>query len=720
MVTEMSGAGGCVLVVDDQQMMRLLARGSLEQAGFSVVEAENGEKALEVFNNVRPDLILLDVQMPVLDGYETCRRLRLSPLGRHTPVMMMTGSEDLDAIGRAFEVGATDFVVKPINWLILAHRLEYMLRAGSAGKELRDSRSMMETAQRIANLGYWEWDLSSGAFKCSDEMYRIIGIEEGSSLTSFGAFMAKVHPEDRAGVERVVEEALEGETVDPIEYRVIRSDDRTLRVRQQTETVRSEEAKPQRLTAVVQDVTRQRKAEEQIHYLAYYDGLTGLPNRRSFNERLELALATAQRTGHMAAVLYVDIDRFKRVNDTLGHETGDHLLQRAGSRLLQCVRTTDFVGRPGVSEPGQADLVCRFGGDEFVILLGDIEKSQHAVVVARRLMKAMEREFTLEKESVHLTPSLGIAVYPNDGDQPETLIRNAAATVSHCKERGGNQYQFYSESMNATALEELVLESALNKALERGELELHFQPQYDISQGDIVGAEALLRWRHPERGMLPPLKFIPLAEESGLIVPIGEWVLKEACRQAKTWQEGRSEPVRVSVNISSRQLGQPGLVDAVRRALDESGLRPRQLELELTESTLVQDEQSTLARLDALKVLGVGLSIDDFGTGYSALSYLSRFPLESLKIDRSFVDGTPTDKGNAGICRAIMAMAESLKLRVIAEGVESEEQLEFLRREGCSQIQGFLLSRPLPPEEFAEVLEQSLVRRKPEPVAAAR
>ena len=720
MVTEMSGAGGCVLVVDDQQMMRLLARGSLEQAGFSVVEAENGEKALEVFNNVRPDLILLDVQMPVLDGYETCRRLRLSPLGRHTPVMMMTGSEDLDAIGRAFEVGATDFVVKPINWLILAHRLEYMLRAGSAGKELRDSRSMMETAQRIANLGYWEWDLSSGAFKCSDEMYRIIGIEEGSSLTSFGAFMAKVHPEDRAGVERVVEEALEGETVDPIEYRLIRSDDRTLRVRQEIETVRSEEATPQRLTAVVQDVTRQRKAEEQIHYLAYYDGLTGLPNRRSFNERLELALATAQRTGHMAAVLYVDIDRFKRVNDTLGHETGDHLLQRAGSRLLQCVRTTDFVGRPGVSEPGQADLVCRFGGDEFVILLGDIEKSQHAVVVARRLMKAMEREFTLEKESVHLTPSLGIAVYPNDGDQPETLIRNAAATVSHCKERGGNQYQFYSESMNATALEELVLESALNKALERGELELHFQPQYDISQGDIVGAEALLRWRHPERGMLPPLKFIPLAEESGLIVPIGEWVLQEACRQAKTWQAGRSEPIRVSVNISSRQLGQPGLVDAVRRALDESGLRPRQLELELTESTLVQDEQSTLARLDALKVLGVGLSIDDFGTGYSALSYLSRFPLESLKIDRSFVDGTPTDKGNAGICRAIMAMAESLKLRVIAEGVESEEQLEFLRREGCSQIQGFLLSRPLPPEEFAEVLEQSLVRRKPEPVAAAR
>jgi predicted signal transduction protein with EAL and GGDEF domain len=523
-------------------------------------------------------------------------------------------------------------------------------------------------------------------------------------MDSFADFLSRIDVADREIVEESVEAALQCEPTRAIEFRLpVGESDRRF-VRQRLEAVTADDKSLVRLTGVVQDVTEQRQAEEKIQYLAYYDGLTGLPNRRALDERLELALASAKRSGRSVALLYFDIDRFKRINDTAGHTMGDQLLQGAAARLLQSVRATDIVGRPGGSVTEPKELVCRFGGDEFVALLTDLERPEQSAVVARRLMAAMADDFEIGGESIRLTASLGIAAHPEDGATAEMLIRNAAAAVSHCKERGGNQYQFYSESMNTTALEHLVLEAALSKAVGRDELVLHYQPQYDVTSGRIVGAEALLRWQHRDLGLLTPDKFIPLAEETGLIVPIGEWVLQEACRQAVEWQTEDS-PLRMSVNVSSRQVLQGGLEEAVQQALVDSGLDSSLLELELTESTLLQDKESIRSRLDRIQSLGVGLSIDDFGTGYSALSYLARFPLETLKIDRSFVNGTPGHATNDGICRAIVAMAGSLRLRVIAEGVETEEQLDFLRKEGCFQVQGFLYSRPLSAEAFTKLLQ---------------
>ena len=457
----------------------------------------------------------------------------------------------------------------------------------------------------------------------------------------------------------------------------------------------------QLISGTIQDVTELKEAEERIRYLAYYDGVTGLPNRQFFIERLQHALAQSRRHQRQLAVVSLDLDQFKRFNDTLGHAAGNELLISVARRLAGVVRREDTVAH---AEGEMFDAVARLDGDEFSLLVTDLNQYHDAARVARRLIDELRKPFRAGNQEVFVSASIGLALYPLDGEDSDALIKNAGAAMHFAKDQGRDNYQFYSRAMNATALEKLAMESQLRRAVERDELLLHYQPKLQMSTGRIVGLEALIRWKHPELGLVPPSQFIPLAEETGLIVPIGEWVLRNACKQNIAWQHAGLTPVHVAVNIARPHFRQGGLVASVGGALKETGVEPNWLEVELTESMLMQSVDTTLKTLFQLKDMGVRLAIDDFGTGYSSLSYLKRFPLDTLKIDRSFVKDLPRDPEDAAITKAIIAMSHSLKLSVVAEGVETAEQLAFLQQHGCDLVQGFLFSRPVAAEDIPAML----------------
>jgi diguanylate cyclase (GGDEF)-like protein len=438
-----------------------------------------------------------------------------------------------------------------------------------------------------------------------------------------------------------------------------------------------------------------KQAEERVRHLAHFDGLTGLPNRSVFNQRLSHALARARRVDEPLAILFIDLDRFKNINDTLGHGAGDRVLKEVAQRLRGCLR--------------EADTVSRLGGDEFVVLIEGASRPADVAEVAQKILAAVARPLLLETQEFHLTASIGISTFPGDSDDSQGLMKNADIAMYRAKEQGKNNFQFYSAQINVHTLERVALESDLRHALEREEFLLHYQPKVDIGSNRIVGMEALVRWQQPGKELIPPARFIPLAEETGLIVPIGEWVLQTACLQNKAWQDQGLPRLRIAVNLSPRQFAHESLLQDVARVLNETGLDPAWLEFEITESMVMRDPEHAVQLLQGLKAMGIHLSIDDFGTGYSSLSYLKRFPLDSVKIDRSFIRDIPGDGDDAAITRAIIAMAQSLRLGVIAEGVETEEQLHFLRHHGCNEMQGNLFSRPLPEDQFLRLLQGAVV-----------
>jgi diguanylate cyclase (GGDEF)-like protein/PAS domain S-box-containing protein len=451
-----------------------------------------------------------------------------------------------------------------------------------------------------------------------------------------------------------------------------------------------------------EEVAERQQAEERVMHLANHDALTGLPNRRLLIDRLGQALALAHRENHQVAVLFMDLDRFKTINDSLGHMTGDALLQNVARRLSETLR--------------EGDTVSRLGGDEFVVVLPSLDQPKAAEKVALKLVDALAPPIDLGGQEFRVSASIGISLFPEDGRDTETLLRNADSAMYHAKDMGRNNYQFFMEQMNVAAAERLRLENDLHRALERREFELHFQPRVSVASGLACGIEALIRWRHPGRGLVLPEHFIPVAEDTGLIVPIGEWVINEACRQGTAWSAAGLPKLPVAVNLSPRQFRQSNLVDTVARALDRHGWPCKLLELEITEGVLMQQTSDTLKTLEALNRLGVGLAIDDFGTGYSSLSYLKRFPVDFLKIDQSFVRDIAVDPDDATIVTAIIGLAHSLGLTVVAEGVENASQLDFIREAGCDEAQGYHIGRPMPAGQLAEWL---LANRSPSPLRNA-
>lgn len=428
----------------------------------------------------------------------------------------------------------------------------------------------------------------------------------------------------------------------------------------------------------------------QVDRLAYYDTLTSLPNRTLFEDRLAQAVALAQRADKKVAVLFIAPDQLKKVNDTLGHRAGDQLMQQVAVRLRGCVNDTDTV--------------ARFGGDQFVLVLPEIESSKDVVDVITSIQKALNPSFKLDRQELFATASVGVSFFPEDGHDGSSLVKNAGAALYRAKKSGGNEYRFYTADMHAKASKRFELETSLRHAIDNEEFLLHYQPRVAINGLEIVGLEALVRWHHPKLGLVPPGDFIPLAEETGLILPIGEWVLREACRQNREWQDQGFSRMRIGVNISARQFQQQHLSETVVRILEESNLEPRFLELELTESSIMSNADATIEVLSNLQSMGVAISVDDFGTGFSSLSYLKRLPIDSLKVDQSFVRELATDPDDAALVMAIVNLAHALRLRVVAEGVETQEQLRFLRLLRCDEIQGYLISRPLPVEGIQELL----------------
>jgi diguanylate cyclase (GGDEF)-like protein len=573
---------------------------------------------------------------------------------------------------------------------------------------LRESEARLAGAQRLARLGSFSLAPGPGELHASAELRRILGLAEDAPLDA-ERLLARIHAEDRPRLAAAIEGCLRDGTPFELDVRGGGAEGERILHAQGERLARADGAA--QVEGTLQDVTDRKLVEEQVRYLAYHDSLTSLGNRRLFQERLALALDDSRRGRGALAVLSLDLDAFQLVNDTLGHSAGDRLLKGVADRLVQGVRAS--TGVPGAAA---SRVVARLGGDEFAILLAPIRGPEDAARAARAALRALAEPFALDGHDVAVRASIGITTSPPDGDDVETLLRNADTALHHAKEQGRNHYQFFAESMNAVVFRRLVVESRLRRALERDELELHYQPKLELATGEVSGFEGLARWRDPELGFVSPSVFVPLAEEAGLIVGLGEWALRRAARDMAAWSAAGLRTGRVSVNLSGHQLREPSLVARTLAALQDAGVDPSRLELEITESALLHDEEAAMPMLEELRRLGIRIALDDFGTGYSSLSYLLRIPADTLKIDRSFLARIDREPADAALVGSILSMAKLRGLRVVAEGVESEEQLAVLRELGCDEVQGHLISAAVPAQEVPRLLvELAAWTAKPDP-----
>lgn len=560
----------------------------------------------------------------------------------------------------------------------------------TAEEALRQSRATLAEAQHLAHLGSWSHEFAgTGKSFWSDEIYSIFGLTPGVDQPTL--FSNYDYPDDKSLVDRTMDEAKRARKPFTIDHRIIRRDGAIRWVHEAGEFFFDMKGEPLRSVGTLTDITDRKEAEEKLAYLAHYDGLTELPNRILLAERLNHALAFSERHKRLTAVLFVDLDRFKNINDTLGHSTGDAMLRAVAGRLKRNVRAVDCV--------------ARYAGDEFVIVLTDLPNAQAATKIANKVVKDAARSFVVDGRELFTTASIGISMHPADGHDADTLVRNADTAMYKAKERGGNSFQFFAPEMHAAAVKRVSLENELRAALRRSEFVLHYQPIVSLRNGHVVAAEALLRWRHPSLGLRLPDDFANVAEDAGLMVPIGEWVLRSACEQMKHWQRQGAPTERVSVNLSPRQLADPHILKTIAGALRATHLEPSALEIELTGTAIMADVDRGVSLVRQFASMGIRVAIDDFGVGQSPISQLKRLRISAIKIDRQFIRKIETDSFDASLVAAMINVAHGARLRVIAEGVESRDQYDAVRRLGCDDIQGHFFSAPLPAVEFTRLLE---------------
>lgn len=684
---------GSVLIIDDDPVFAILASETLVQAGYLAEIASTAHEALASFEKSTPDLVLLDVDLPGASGFDICSTLRAMSSGIDVPIVMVTGHNDTRSITQAYEVGATDFIHKPVLWPTLPHRVGFILRAQTNLRALVTSEQKNRALLRA---------LPDTIFMVGSDgvvLEHIMGSESSSRESLVGKGLDDIFPSDVAMAARNSTGA--SPTSEPVIHEYVVGGDRQRRWFE----VRLLPQSDGPLLIVVRDITDRRRAKARIEYLALYDLLTRLPNRKLFVRDATLAIRDAKRGGSAMALLYLDLDRFKRINDNLGYTVGDALLQQVARRLEKSVRPSDIVAVAG-SAAAEPARVARVGSDEFVVLLTGLSDENDTIPVADRIQKLFGEPFECVGHRFVVTPSVGIAMYPKDASDVDDLLIKADMAMRQAKDQGRNGYVFFGQSMAIRSLGRLEVENDMRRGFACGEFTVHYQAKRDLVSGAIIGAEALMRWNHPEQGWIPPDRFIPIAEETGMILPLGDWIIRVACKQLADWAIQGLGHLTIAVNVSVQQFAREEFVSSVLGTLWDFKLKPQLLELEITESLLMRDVDATAKSMQRFRAAGVALSIDDFGTGYSSLGYLRHLPLDSLKIDRSFVQDLATSDDNAAICAAIIAMGHELKLKVIAEGVETQEQLDFLRAHKCDQAQGYLIGRPVPAEEFQNLLAQ--------------
>ena len=690
-----------VLIVEDDSEFREILKVQLESEGMTVWSATDGEQAVSRARSLLPDVILLDIMIPKLNGFKVAEILKKDVDTKHIPILMLTVADRREDIIKGLDAGAIDYITKPFIVPELKARINSVVNHKKLHDELKQAKEhLAQSEQKYRSLVE---NASDAIIVIQDGITRFANPRATDLLCATRDDLARkplkefVHPEDRERLSNRELDVLQNKQVPPIySFRFTGTDQniRWMEIRSTPITWGGEAASLNFLC----DITERKREEEEIRQLAYYDTLTGLPNRLLFKDHLDRALASAGRHDRMVALLFLDLDGFKKINDSLGHTVGDLLLKAVADRLVKALRKSDVVTRQHAAKA--SNNLARFGGDEFVILLTDVKDPQGAANVAERLIYTLSDTFVLAGHEVVITTSIGISLYPTDGEDIDVLIREADRAMYHAKALGKNNYQFSRGMPETVILDRFPSEADLGKAVENEELILYYQPKVEIATAKLTGMEALLRWHHPERGLISPAEFIPVAEESSLILSLAEWVLRTACGQNNAWQKVSFDPVSIAVNLSGHLFKNQDFIHTLSCVLQETGSRPEWLEMEINEGIIMQDERTVFSGLQKLKDIGIRLTIDDFGSGFSSLSYLKRLPLDAIKIDRSVVQDMLTDPDKRAMTTAIVATAHSLGLKVIAVGVETQEQLDFLRALGCNEVQGYLFSPPVPADSM--------------------
>jgi diguanylate cyclase (GGDEF)-like protein/PAS domain S-box-containing protein len=686
-----------LLIVDDNEMNRDMLARRLARKGYEIAMAESAHGLLERIKQDGTDLVLLDIEMPEVSGLDALKTLREAYSAIELPVIMVTAKSQSDDIVKALDLGANDYLTKPIDFPVAVARIGTQLSHKRAQEALKESEERYALAARGSNDGLWDWNLAANVVHFSPRWKAMLGYQESEIGDKPEEWFDRIHDADRDRVKEEIAAHQKGLTPHfESEHRVLHKDGSFRWMLSRAVAVHNASGNALRMAGSQTDITEGKVS----------DPLTGLPNRLLFIDRVgRLIKHTKRRKDHLFAVLFLDLDGFKMINDSMGHLIGDQLLLGVANRLEKCLRSTDTVARLG-----ETFTVARLGGDEFTVLLDDIKDPSDAKRAADRMMKALVPPFILGGKEVFTSVSIGIALSNSAYEQPEDILRDADTAMYRAKSLGKARFEVFDADMRASVMARLQLETDLRRALERGEFRNFYQPIVALVSGEIAGFEALLRWQHPTRGLLGPIEFIPVAEETGLIRELGWWNLREACRQISEWRAGSiaNRHLTISVNLSAKQFLQPNLVEDIRKLLSELALPPEALKLEITESTVMADPSGAVEMLQQIKSLGIRLAIDDFGTGYSSLSYLHRFPLDTLKIDRSFISGMGDDGEGMEIARTILPMANNLRLDVVAEGVETLQQVAMLKKLQCKYGQGYYFSRPLSAEGTTALLAGEL------------
>ncbi len=683
-----------ILIVDDDPAVGILAEASLADEHTQISIASDGETALRIIQSTPPSLLLLDVVMPVKGGFEVCQELLDDSYEQPFPIIMITGLDDEESIERAYKLGVTGFITKPINWLVLKHQIQFVLRAWHDRQALSESKERYTLAARGANDGLWDWSLKQGYVYFSPRWLEMLGYQENELDGLLDNWIQLIHPEERDLFKTELDSHVAGHSEKfELEYRIKNHEGRYRWMLCRGLAIRDKHNRAYRMAGSQTDISEQKSAEFQLMHDALHDILTGLPNRSLLMERISYNINLLQRNKKSYfALAFLDLDRFKTINDSLGHHIGDLLLKMVGARIRDLLRDTD--------------LLARIGGDEFVILFSEFNDLQSLISIVERVRRKIALPFTIEKNVLRISGSIGIAVSEGQYTRPEDILRDADIAMYRAKDSGKNRFEIFNPDMHQRASRALSIESALHDALENNELRIHYQPIYKLKKRKLVGFEALLRWQHPQQGLLMPEDFLDIAEDSGLIVPLGRWAISQAVEQIRQWRSTipQLKHAYVSINLSSKEFSQNDLFDYMDRLLKKTKLPAGSLKLEITETVLINNFERALAVMNALRERGIDLSIDDFGTGFSSLSYLHNFPFDTLKLDQVFVQKLDKNSNSLSIVKAIITLAHNLGLVVVAEGGETTKEIECLKKLGCEYGQGFKFALPQPAEEVVLAL----------------